>query len=182
MEYCPTLLFKDICYRAEYWTFFWAAVQSLLVGITAIIGIPKIYIEIKSLKQAREAENQQKRTEFFLDQHRRLFDDTNLYAILKLIDGDDEELAATDNWDDKRKYLTFIEEIELLIRANKIAAPVAYYMFGYYAIKARDGKNFCEGIDLSETYWGLFFSFCKNAETYLSIIESDPAQLDNLKI
>lgn len=182
MEYCPTFLFTDLCYPAEYWSFFWSAIQAVLVCITALIGIPKIYFEIKSLKEAREAENEQKRTEFFLDQHRRLFDDNQLYAILKMIDGDDPQLANTENWDDKRKYITFMEEIELLIRAKKINPAVAYYMFGYYAIKARDGENFCTGIELSKTYWGLFFSFCENSESYLSVLDTNPEALNELKI
>lgn len=182
MDYCPNLIFKEICYPAEYWSFFWSAVQVMLVGITALIGIPKIYFEVKSIKKAREAENEQKRTDFFLAQHRRLFDDEILYSILKNIDGDELVLATTEKWDDKRKYLAFMEEIELLTRAQKIDPNVAYYMFGYYAIKARDGKNFCKGIDLCEEYWGLFFSFCKKADIFLNNLKNNPSEINKLKI
>jgi hypothetical protein len=182
MEYCPAIFFKTFCYPAEYWSFFWSATQVLLVVITALIGIPKIYLEVKSIKKAREAENEQKRTDFFLAQHRRLFDDETLYAVLRKVDGDEPSLAEVEMWDDKRKFLTFIEEIELLARAEKINPNVAYYMFGYYAAQARDGNNFCVGIDLSEEYWGLFFSFCRKADEFLIHLKENPNEVNNLKI
>ena len=67
-----------------------------------------------------------KRTEFFLDQHRRLFDDAALYSVLCLIDADKAELAKEEMWHAKRKFLTFIEEIALLVCSEQINRDVAF--------------------------------------------------------
>lgn len=107
-----------------------------------------------------------KRTEFFLSQHRRLYDDADLYAVLCLIDGDEIGLTDPGMADKKRKFLTFYEEIALLVKSGQIEKPVAFYMFGHYAICARNGKNFRVGIDLSPRHWGLFYKFVSAAESY----------------
>lgn len=118
------------------------------------------------------------RTEFFLDQHRRLFDNPELYEILCLIDDDDEKLKQPAMWDKKRKFLTFLEEIALLVRSNQIKEDVAFYMFGYYAIRVKEGlgegKNFSVGIDTSAAHWGLFFKFAADAESYFQRNPNDP--------
>lgn len=71
-------------------------------------------------------------------------------------------------WDSKRKFLTFIEEIALLVNSGEIRREVAMYMFGYYACCARSGSNFSVGIALDHKYWRLFFSFSDEAKIYLS--------------
>src|ERR1700756_3544082 len=64
-----------------------------------------------------------------------------LFAVLSILDGDPISLATTPGMaDKKRKFLTFLEEIALLVRADQIEAEVAYYMFGYYTVTALTGK------------------------------------------
>jgi hypothetical protein len=36
---------------------------------------------------------------------------------------------------------------------------IAHYMFGYYAIRCVDSKNFWSGINKESGYWALFISF-----------------------
>jgi hypothetical protein len=68
--------------------------------------------------------------------------------------------------------LTFVEEIALLIGAEQINADVAYYMFGYYACCARNGKNFNVGINSSEEHWRVFQKFCAESDRYFDNFSS----------
>ena len=132
----------------------------------------KIIVELRRLTEDRQISASLKRTEFFLNQHRRLFDDPILYEVLCLLDTDDESLKDEIMWDKKRKLLTFFEEIALLVRSGQIHEEVAFYMFGYYAGRARKGQNFCVGIDLAPEHWGLFYWFVEESTNYFKLDNS----------
>jgi hypothetical protein len=163
------------------WAVWWQALGIISALFFGAAGFYKVIVELRRLNETRlkETEDREtaaklKRTEFFLDQHRRLFDDEALYSVLCLIDDDDKSLAAHDMWDKKRKLLTFFEEIALLVYSNQIDARVAYYMFGYYAICAKNGKNFADGINLDPRYWGLFYKFTDDASKFLDAHANGP--------
>jgi hypothetical protein len=99
--------------------------------------------------------------------HRRLYDDPTLYSVLQLVDGDQEALRNATMWNPKRKFLTFVEEIVLLINSGYINKETAMYMFGYYAAVAHRGENFRCGLAYSPEAWGLFMRFAEEAEDYL---------------
>jgi hypothetical protein len=147
----------------------------------AIFTAYKTYQELKKSQIEKQKEQLLKRIEFTLDQHRRLFDDEVLYSVLSLIDADDEKLAQKDMWDSKRKFITFFEEIALLVKSEQIDKNVAYYMFGYYAKCAKEGKNFQVGIHLDEKYWGLFFNFADESNKFLDECEENPDLIKTLK-
>lgn len=164
----------DPCMTMAEWAVIWQAVGVVVALCAAIGSVWKVSHEIKKLRVQKEEESALKRTEFFLAQHRRLFDDSCLASVLALLDGDEEALADQSIWEGKRKFLTFIEEIEWLIRSGKINPPSAYYMFGYYAICARDGPRFNEGIDSNAIHWSVFRSFCRDAENFLVMHPDGP--------
>lgn len=167
-----------------YWTA-WGTGAAILFGI---FGLYKLLAELKTAKEQRtEAIQQQekqlaehqhtlrlKRTEFFLDQHRRLFDNPELFEVLALIDGDDPALAEPEMWDKKRKLLTFLEEIALLVRSEQLDKQVAFYMFGYYAKCVIDKPNFSTGIDTSREHWGLLYEFAEQASEFLKTYTNGP--------
>ncbi|WP_232251023.1 hypothetical protein [Janthinobacterium sp. 1_2014MBL_MicDiv] len=170
--YC--LASTSICRTMVEWGVHWQIINVIFVIIIGIIGIYKIYHELQRLVDQRNNELDSKltsaklkRTEFFLNQHRRLFDNSELYSILCLIDDDSIKLIEPGMADKKRKFLTFLEEIALLVRSGQIDPDVAYYMFGYYATCALSGSNFAEGIDTSKKYWGLLYEFSTNSKFYL---------------
>ncbi len=173
----------ELCFSMEDWEHI-AVISATYITVPSIlVAAFKTWAEIKKNRLEREHENEQrdrdhllKRIDFTLNQHRRLFDDPTLFAVLSLIDSDDEKLFNYDMWDPKRKLLTFFEEIALLVNSKQIDSEVAYYMFGYYAIRARDGQNFKEGIDLDEKYWGLFYEFSRKAELYI-----DSSKFEDIK-
>lgn len=175
--YC--LLDLNYCYSLEDWN----NIAIIFATYTAVPGVLiaawKTWSEINKSRVEREEDHLLKRIEFTLAQHRRLFDDPVLFSVLALIDSDDEKLLEMEMWDPKRKLLTFFEEIALLVHSRQIQPTVAYYMFGYYATRARDGESFKEGIDLEVKYWGLFFEFCENAQYFLDNFETK--NVKNLK-
>nr|WP_315427217.1 hypothetical protein [uncultured Albidiferax sp.] len=158
----------DECMTMAEWGVNWQAIGIVLALLTMIGGAWKIWKELATIRAQRENDSLLKRTEFFLAQHRLIFDDPVLYEVLQYIDGDGEELREMPMWDKKRKFLTFIEEISLLTASALIKPPIAYYMFGYYAICAKNGKNFMEGIDADPVHWQAFYDFCGKSEAYFA--------------
>lgn len=169
------------CESIEYWTLIWQAVGIIVTIIVGTIGAYKIYQELHESNRQKLLHNENKkisdqlqRTEFFLTQHRRLFDNVDLYSVLCYIDDDNIFLSMPFMADKKRKFLTFFEEIALLVKSGQIDSNVAYYMFGYYAEKAIAGKNFSKDIDVCVEYWGLLFEFVEGYRVYKINNQSGP--------
>jgi len=166
--------YLDRCLQFSEWAVVWQAAGIVLGLIGAAFAALKFFNELKNLRKQRDAEASLKRAEFFVSQHWRLFDNVDLASVLSHLDDDNEILSQREFWDKNRKFLTFIEEIELLISSDKLDAEASYYMFGYYAICARDGTNFNIGINSSSEYWRLFHNFCNKAEKYLQENSNGP--------
>ncbi len=62
--------------------------------------------------------------------------------------------------------MTFCEEVALLINSDLLSADTAYYMFGYYAVRAHKGSNFRAGLAYKTEHWALFMRFAANAERF----------------
>lgn len=163
-----TIPYIDECMTMAEWGVNWQAVGILVTLLTMLGAAWKVWTELTALRVQRSNDSLLKRTEFFLTQHRLLFDDPVLYEVLQYIDGDGSELTAMPMWDKKRKFLTFIEEISFLASSNLVNPSVAYYMFGYYAISAKNGKNFMVGIDADRIHWQVFYEFCGEAEKFFA--------------
>jgi hypothetical protein len=170
IQYCTYL--GDICGTLGDWKD-WTSISGTITAIgIGLIGIVKVFYEIPRLHAQKQKEIDEreraatlKRTEFFLGQHRRLFDTPDLFEVLCLIDSIEmEKLASPEMWDKKRKFLTFFEEMALLVNNNMIDADVADYMFSYYASTAWNNEHFREGIDPSAEHWGLLFDYIKESE------------------
>ncbi|WP_223466865.1 hypothetical protein [Pseudomonas sp. GL-RE-26] len=181
-RYCVALI--DTCLTMAEWASCWQAASVIAMVIFGSVGLYKIYQELRRLDEQRlkdiqdkEVTARLKRTEFFLAQHRRLFDDKDLYEILCLIDSDDPRLADERMWDKKRKLMAFFEEIALLVRSKQIDDNVAFYMFGYYSYCAMYGENFKHGINVCEEYWGLFFEFATNAKVHNDSMSGPPPSM-----
>ncbi|MBH3328093.1 hypothetical protein I5L56_00515 [Pseudomonas oryzihabitans] len=181
-QYCMSVI--DVCLTMSEWGSCWQALGVIAMVVFGTVGLYKIYQELRRLDEQRLKDLQDKdtsarlkRTEFFLAQHRRLFDDKDLSEVLCLVDSDDVRLASKDMWDKKRKLMAFFEEIALLVRSNQIDREVAYYMFGYYSYCAMYGENFNEGINICQEYWGLFFEFAKDSKAYNDSVVGMPPSI-----
>ncbi|WP_133166928.1 hypothetical protein [Solimicrobium silvestre] len=137
--------------------------QSIGYGIATVVAGFSIWSYFYSQKKQRELDM----VKFSIELHRRLFDDEDLKEILNLIDGTILEQASLEEFkmgSKKRKFITFFEEMSLLVRAKFISEDFALYMFGYYAMQAKDNKHFMND-DMSDERvdFGIFFDF---AESY----------------
>lgn len=170
------------------WAIHWNAAGTIAAILFGLVGLRKIVVELRRISaqtqaeiaqrkhQIEESERSQKlkRTEFFLSQHRRLFDTPDLFDVLSLLDDDAELLAEPEMWDKKRKLLTFFEEIALLVKSQQVDRRVAYYMFGYYVDRAIHGDNFAMGIHPSPEHWGLLYEFAEHASEYRRMHPNGP--------
>ena len=64
-------------------------------------------------------------------------------------------------------------------RRKLLSDNVAFYMFGYYALRAYQSKGFTVGINMNSPYWSLFVSFCKRAQEWKKKIGSGQIDLRN---
>ena len=153
-----------------------ATIAGTLVGVPGVLfaayktwrEVQRSHEQRQSELEQREREHQLKRAEFTLAQHRRLFDDPALSSVMRILDEDEAGLMDVAMWEPKRKFLTFFEELILLINSGYVAKETALYMFGYYATRAHRGENFRVGIDYRPEYWNLFMAFAEEAEQYLA--------------
>ncbi|TDR81893.1 hypothetical protein DFP86_1023 [Paludibacterium purpuratum] len=133
-------------------------IQSIGYGIAALVAIFTIFSYFYTQKKQHSLDV----VKFSLDQHRRLFDDEVLFEILNLIDAPEDEQRNLDEpsmGNKKRKLITFFEEMVLLVREGYMSEDFAVYMFGYYALQARDNKYFMSGISTDYADFGIFFDF-----------------------
>jgi len=162
------------CMTMAEWSATW---QSLGIVLTLCLAGGAIYkfFSDRSLARRQEEKNHKlERIKFFLEQHRRLFDDPDLKSVLRYLDGDDEQLAREDHWDHNRKFLVFLEEIELLIRSEMLDPDACQYMFGHYANCALKGENFRKGIQFDEEHWMLFVQFANKYEDFIARTKQSP--------
>jgi hypothetical protein len=128
-QYCLFYCTK-FCFSISEWKDIILSVAATIAVPSAIFTAVKTFSELKKQNEERRKERELKSIEFTLQQHRRLFDDKDLFSVLSLIDNDDQKLANLEIWDAKRKLLVFFEELQLLINSEKINRDVAYYLFG----------------------------------------------------
>ena len=87
--------------------------------------------------------------------------DAAFARLTELLETDDpglSEVPARDKW----RYLYFLEEVALLLKARLIHDRVACYMFGYYALLCDRSQTFwSSSFPKDEAYWLLFFDFVK---------------------
>jgi len=100
-----------------------------------------------------------RRIEYFAKMKEQFLKDTAFARLTELLETDDPELgeiSARDKW----RYLSFFEEVALLLRAGLIRKQLACYMFGYYALLCdRSQKFWSTSFPKAVAYWLLFFDF-----------------------
>lgn len=171
-RYC-LVLFTDVCRTMGDWKDFTAIIVAVVGLPAAIVAGFRALREYKRSREQREEELAQReaelrlrRTEFTLAHHRRLYEDPVIWRVLSMLEGDRPELATVEMWEAKRKFVTFIEELWLLVRAKYIDEQVALYMFGYYAKTAYKSPNFGAGFEWDPQFWGLFMEFAERSEAF----------------
>lgn len=111
-------------------------------------------------------QGKQKRAEMFLKKQSEYFGNKAFNEIRSLLEIDAVELRER-SFEEKRAYLTFFEEIAILKNSKLLKADLTYYMYGYYATKCLESKNFWSNINQDEIFWSVFLGFSKEMQKRL---------------
>jgi hypothetical protein len=127
-----------------------------------ITGTVAFFTIISVLKGLVEYKKQgiTKRTELFIQMRSRLREDRTFARICELLEEDDELLRDIPLIE-KDRFLGFFEELALMKNSGLINDRVALYMFGYYAIRCFESKNFWYNLNREEPLWSLFIDFAE---------------------
>lgn len=105
-----------------------------------------------------------KRAEIFLQMRSRLREDPSFKEICQMLETDNEHLQQI-ALIEKDRFLGFFEELALIKKSGFINNDVSLYMFGYFAIKCLDSKNFWIDLNKSHNLWVLFMDFAAQMKT-----------------
>lgn len=84
----------------------------------------------------------------------------DLQIIRHLIDNDQHKKLADTPADTKQHFINCYEDIALMLENRLLSERLAFYMFGFYAIRAHESDDFWHGLDRNDLYYTLFRSFC----------------------
>ncbi len=135
----------------------WVQVGSVVGALIATATLVKGLCEYQKQTALRRAEH-------FFKLRERLKENESFKEICNLLDHDDPKIAETP-FEDKRDFLGLFEEVALALNSGLIRAPVAQYMFGYYAIRCWDDDNFWKDVDRDSLYWRLFRHFVEKMKS-----------------
>ena len=154
-----------------------SAISAAVATATFVAGVATL---IKAILEYRR-QNSTKRFEIFQGMNAR-FDESKFMEVRELLDDDSPNLAAFD-YTTKHNFLGFFEEISISVNSRVMNAEVAFYMFGYYAIRCWESDNFWLGDKMlvkNSPYWRLFAHFVeqmKSMESKLVARTIDPRKL-----
>jgi hypothetical protein len=99
------------------------------------------------------------RAERYLQLRERFRANDRLVRTATLLDSGDETKLATLKWSDRREFLGFLEDVDLMVNNGGFSREVAYCVFGFYALRASESEAFMRGIDADSPYWAQLFGF-----------------------
>lgn len=128
--------------------------QILIAFISLFVAVVAMSSGFKEYKLTAK----QKRSEL-LDNYRIKFEmNKDLKSILKKLDDDSDKLDKVERIE-RYHFLGIYEELALLMNSGLIKPEIAYYMFGYFAIKCWENDSFWKGLDKNSHNWLVFKGF-----------------------
>jgi len=95
------------------------------------------------LEYSRQAA--QKRAEHLIRLRRDFYEQKGFDEIREMLAQDDPALAKVDV-QKRLHFLSFIDELALLVKSGLVSKEIAYYMFGFFVIKSVENKAMWAGI------------------------------------
>jgi len=129
----------------------WVHIATLIGALVALITLIKGVFEYTR-------QGAQKRADHFFELRKRYKENEKFMEIIALLDNEDPKVAEIP-FKQRRDFLGFYEEIAIAVNSGLVRAPVAHYMFGYYAIKCWEDENFSGDVHKDSAYWALMSSF-----------------------
>jgi hypothetical protein len=100
----------------------------------------------------------QKRSEQYAEMRKRFRESEVIFELIGMLETNDSNLAEV-SWSKKVELLGFYEDIALMVNSGIIKRNVAFYMFGYYAIRCWESEYFWNDVNRDSRYWSLFRNF-----------------------
>jgi len=110
-------------------------------------------------------QGKQKRAEHFFSLRKKLKENLIFKKLCLLLDLDSTDLKSIP-FEDKRDFLGLFEEIAIMKKSGLVKPEIAYYMFGYYAIRCWESKNFWDTVNKESIYWYVFKDFVIEAKKF----------------
>ena len=130
----------------------------VIKGIALIVGaIVALVTLIKGVFEYTK-QGAQKRYEMFSQVRSKLKDTREYQEICSSLEENSERLLNIE-FKHKRDFLGLFEEVAIMLNSRLISKEVAFYMFGYYAIRCWESSNFWSGVNKESLYWSVFSNF-----------------------
>ncbi len=137
--------------------------KDILTLVISGIGIPLAAITaLKALAEYRK-QGITKRAETFITMRSRLREDPSFKNICELLETDDLRLRDV-SLVERDRFIGFFEELALMRNSGFVNDQVALYMFGYYAVRCLESKNFWYGLNPEHSLWALFTDFARQMQ------------------
>jgi hypothetical protein len=78
---------------------------------------------------------------------------------------------------ERAEYATFFEDVALLRRSRLLRAELAFYMFGFEALRCWENKKFWEGLDRDDKWWGVFRAFASELQILRERVKPNQVRL-----
>lgn len=124
-------------------------------------------------------QGKQKRAEHFFNLRKKLKGNIVFKNICKLVENDSRDLLNIP-FEDKRDFLGLFEEIAIMKKSGLVKPKIAYYMFGYYAIRCWESEFFWSSVNKESIYWKVFKDFVYEAKQFES--NKNSFNSDDIKI
>jgi hypothetical protein len=138
-----------------------ADAPALSAGVAALTFAVAIGTFVKAILEYRR-QNAVKRFDKFQEINKR-FDESPVSEIRFLLEDDNPKLKDI-AYTAKHDFLGLYEEVAIMVTSKIMRMHVAYYMYGYYAIRCFNSRYFWMGDnapDRDSVYWHLFATFAK---------------------
>jgi hypothetical protein len=133
----------------------WAQVLADVFTVAAVIGgLFTLWVGWRTYRQ----QNKQKRVEFYFQLWNQLRSMPGHARICEAIDAKQWDKLTEISVTERREKFFFFEQVALLVNSGLMHAHIAYYMFGYHAIRCWDHEEYWQGLP-ERGYWKLLESF-----------------------
>lgn len=129
----------------------------ITISLTAIGVAVALATLIKALFEYQKR-GVTERSKIFLEMRTRLREDAQFSEICNLLETDNPRLRDVPLVE-KDRFLGFFEELYLLKNSGLMNDQVSLYMFGYFAIRCYDSKNFWYDLNKEHNLWSAFIDF-----------------------
>ena len=146
-------------------------VLSVIGGLVAVATF--VYTSVRGVAEYRR-QGAQKRFEHYLEIGNRMWGDPNVKRINDLLEpSQDPEMSAKKKtglrevpFAHKREYLSYHEEVALMMNSGLLSKHLAHFMCGYNALLCyRTGHDpFWNNVNKESPWWGIFRDFVLELE------------------